>query len=298
MTLTVAALAPVTSSGQEPNEAFKSSSYTVAFYSSALKPRLLVFPIRGPVVSIPLPLKLYRVAYRADGTALYGGGDAPEGPNQSQLYKIEFNPVRATALAGSRGLSPSAGLAISAAADRVLLSGVYRHSGISECGLFELNLSEGRVRTIIGTSECSYASTWTSLSLSPDGRQAISIRKHRLEVIDLAAPSARPIGEGYIKAAWSPDGKWIAALENGAGWRTKLLDTSEFKIRKILGTTEVAWSPDSRYLLAVKPCGPDYGTIETVDIETGKQRTIPSSKCKVNQTTTGWVSSSITPKQF
>ena len=139
--------------------------------------------------------------------------------------------------------------------------------------------------------DCQYKSAWLSLSLSPDGRKAVGIHSGRLELIDLEHSSARLLGEGFAKAAWSPDGQWVAALENGGRSRTILLTTDGFTTRKILGTTEAERSPDSRYLLSVSArdhCGPDYGTLEYVEVATGKRSVIESSRCKVNQTTTGW----------
>jgi hypothetical protein len=100
-----------------------------------------------------------------------------------------------------------------------------------------------------------------------------------------------------VKAAWSPDGRWIAALQdNGSEMRTVLMDTSSFVERRILGESNVECPPDSRYLLAAKDdnhCAYNLGTLEAMDVETGKRTTIDSSRCKVTEVTTMWVSSDI-----
>ncbi len=123
--------------------------------------------------------------------------------------------------------------------------------------------------------------------------------QNRLELIDLVRRDTRSLGEGYVKASWSPDGRWIAALENGGKWRTVLIDAGDFTKKRTLVTTEVEWSPDSRYLLRVKPCPrADSGTIETLNVDSGEVVAIESSKCKVNQTTTGWLSNIVIPARW
>jgi WD40 repeat protein len=286
--------------GGGPQEALgPSSSYSAAFYSSPAGslPELVVFPMDRSAVRITLPLKLDGVAYSPDGSALYGSEQVWGAPKLSQLYRVALNPIQVSALPGSLGLSSGAGLTVSSGGDRVLVSGRDRHSASVDCGLFELSIPDGKLRRILKTADCDYRSTWHSLSFSPNGSQAVAILKADLFLIDLDDLTTRSLGDGFARATWSPDGKWIAAIENGGKWRTMLLDTKDFKIRKMLRPTEAQWSPDSRYLLAMRPdfCGPYFSTIVAVDIESGKGVTIKSSKCKVNQATIGWVRSDIVP---
>lgn len=161
------------------------------------------------------------------------------------------------------------------------------------CGVFELSVPSGNVRQILQQPDCDAASSWAYLSLSPDGERAVATHNHRLELIDLVHGTTKPFGDGLLMATWSPDGKWVAALENGGRERTVLMDASNFVRRRILGTSDLEWSPDSRYLLGWKKhdlCGPDLGTLQMIDIENGKVTAINSSRCRVNQATTGWLS--------
>ena len=137
------------------------------------------------------------------------------------------------------------------------------------------------------------------LSLSPDNERAVATHNGRVELIDIVHSTAEPLGDELFTAAWSPDGKWLAAVEKGEHGRTILMDARNLKRQRILPPSELDWSPDSHYLLGMKQhdrCGPYYGTLEAIDIETGVRTTIESSECQVNQATTGWVSSEISER--
>jgi len=123
----------------------------------------------------------------------------------------------------------------------------------------------------------------------------VAIHNRRLELVDLDHVTSKPLGDGLFMAAWSPDGKWLAALLETAGkHETVLMDASSLKRVRVLGDSDLEWSPDSRYLLGVDDhCGAYYGTLVMMDIETGSRTSIESSRCKINQDTIGWVSSDV-----
>ena len=288
-----------------------SQGYNAAFYSSGAafrnEQRITVFPLDEETFSIRLPFALGPFAFSADGKVLYGEAmgepqqrrSAPSPAPSPRLYKIVFNPTLVSPVEGSEGLRPIYSIAVSRHQDKIVISGINETS----CGIFELNLSQGKLKRVLDNPDCllpgseGYLAAWLTISLSPDGQKAVAIRKHRLELIDLTHATVRALGGGFVKAAWSPDGKWIAALQdNGSEMRTVLMDTSSFVERRILGESNVEWSPDSRYLLAAKDddhCAHNFGTLEAMDVETGKRTTIDSSRCKVNEVTTAWVSREI-----
>ncbi len=275
----------------------RSSMYSAAFYSSGVnlerRPELVVFPDRHAFFTIPLPFPLGYFAYSRDGKSIYSEDMQLDSKAavSSGLFRIEIEPMRVTLVAGSAGLTPLGGIAVTV--NTIVASGHYQHDGKKNCGIFELGLQNGIVRKALDNPDCGYMEAWHGLSLSPDGVRAVAVRKGRLELIDLTAGTARVLGEGFLKAAWSPDGLWIAALENGGRSKTMLLDTSTFMRRKVLRDSEVVWSPDSRSLLVVVRalrCGPDFGSLAKVDVASGSLTTIPNSNCKINQPTTGWVS--------
>jgi hypothetical protein len=146
--------------------------------------------------------------------------------------------------------------------------------------MFELTLASGSMRKVLDNPDCKYLSAWQSISLSPGGERVVAVRKGHLELVDLAAGTIRSLGDGFYKAAWSPNGLWIAALEYRGRYRTILIDTSSFERHRELPNSNVVWSPDSRYLLAGREsfgCNPEWGSIGMMDVESGKLSIIRSS---------------------
>jgi len=253
-------------------------------------PNLRVFPVGGLSFTLAVPFQLGNIAASPDGTVLYGSRFYdPSGPNTG-LYKIEFDPTRATRLNGSEGLTSVYGIA--ASSTKIVVSAGYLTNGlVSRCGLYELMLSSGDVHKILSNPDCNYVSSWYSIGLSPDSRKIVAVRKHRLELIDTETKAVQPLGDGYSYAAWSPDGRWIAALGDN-GNHTFLLDALTLTKRKTLPPSEVIWSPDSHAILASQVhshCPPDLGTLQLIDIETGKTSIIESSACQISMLVIGWI---------
>jgi len=217
--------------------------------------------------------------------------------DKHELYRIDLNPIRVSAVPAQASLKPIHSIAVSLREDRLLISGGYEKGGSRYCGVFEISLPSGNLRSVLETPDCKYLSAWLYLSLSPDGKQAVAVhgRSHSLDLIDTVHGEVKSIGVGFMKASWSPDGRWIAALEYRSKVRTVLFDARRLSPAKTLGESEVEWSPDSRYLLAVtgRGCSNESGTVQTLHIQSGARATVESSKCQVYQTTAGWVSSSI-----
>jgi Tol biopolymer transport system component len=120
------------------------------------------------------------------------------------------------------------------------------------------------------------------------------MRQKVLEIIDLTEGGVRPLSRDLEYPAWSPDGKWLVALDWKKG-HTVLMDAATLTPRRVLRMSDADWSPDSHYLLGVKPGFISYaGTFEATNVDTGKAVIIKS--CKVNRATTGWVSSKVSPE--
>jgi hypothetical protein len=274
-------------------------TYNAAFYDGSplgVSPELVVLGCDGRVSSIPLPLALGTAAFGPDGKSLYGTtAFNPVNPGKPGIFKTEFSPARVSLVAGSTELGV-ASLAITASNEKVVVSGNYRHQGKTERGIFELEIATQTVKALIpDDSPAGPRSGWRGLSLSPDGVEAAAVRNRRLEIVNLREGAIRSVKEGFAYGAWSPDGKWIAAIDRQQ--RTLLLDPSGLQETRDLGPTGgtvVAWSPDSRYLLLWKEdrCGvysESYGTLERVDLSTGKRSTVAGSACRIRQFTFGWV---------
>jgi WD40 repeat protein len=271
---------------QQPNVPYR---YSAAFVD--VRQQLNVFPFDGESYVVPLPIALINVTYSGDGSMLFGTGSPLGGSHLRGLIKVEFNPTRAESQAGTSELGIFSA-AFSAANNQIITSGKYE----GKCGIFRVDPELGQVRMIISNSTCDYAESWVRISLSPDGKRAIAYRRPRLEIINLEEGTAQSFGDS-IAGAWSPDGKWLALLESKAPNHTRLLDAKTLGETRVLGSSNVQWSPDSRYILGERVgfCLAYWATFVAIDIQTGKERTIASSRCKVNLNTTGWVDNSIRP---
>jgi WD40 repeat protein len=274
--------------------------YSAAFLSTNLAapdPKLTVFPFEGQAFSILLPIAVSHFAFTSDGKTMYGSrsrnlrSTTPPDPDAETLYKIEFNPIRASPVRGSAGMRPIYGVAVYPHGEKiVVVAGVRAKLG---CGIFEIDPFDGTVREVVFEISCQppdALSHWSYLNVSPDGKLAAAYRRHKLEIIDLANGTIRQLGERFMEAAWSPDGKWLAGLEAKWSGRTILMDPTTWKERRTLPQSQCQWSPDSRYILQ-----DNGGSLKAINVATGQASTIVSSKDKVSEVTTAWVSSDIRP---
>jgi hypothetical protein len=271
--------------------------YSAAYYRSGVPGRggqsVEVFPYAGDSFGIPLPLLLGRVAYSPKGDSLYGevGVNASAG---SRIVRVQFEPTRVTGVSGSAGIGELHSLAITSAGG-VVFSGSEDAGEGRSCGVFSIDPVTHVVHKILDDpgAGCRYASAWLRISVSPDGRRAVAVRAGELAVIDLVSGSSQRIGVGFQEGDWSPDGRWIAAVAAG-GQGDALFDAGTLARLRDLTVSGARWSPDSRFLLGLtsRGCGsmPYAGTLEMVELVSGKATELTSSKCRVNQPTIGWLS--------
>jgi hypothetical protein len=275
-----------------------SYGYSAAYLSTrnefADVQRLVVFPAEGEAFAVPLPLVVGYFAFTLDGKTMYGAvfnPRTPSDPGTERLCKIQFNPTRVTPVPGSAPLTQIYSVAVSQRQDKIVVAGGLR--GKLGCGIIELSLSDSSLREVIFDTNCKPAdvlSHWEYLNLSPDGKRATAYRSHKLEMIDLVRGTVQLLGERFMEAAWSPDGTWLAGLEAKWTGRTILMDPNTLKSRRTIRQSQCQWSPDSRYIL--QDVG---GTLKTIEAATGRRKTILSSKNKVAEVSTAWVSSEIRP---
>ncbi len=285
-----------TASGQEKSVPYP---YLPAKCSSDT---LTVFPQAGNPITIPLPSRLACTGFSPDGKSLYArealNMSAPNELLTASVVRIQFNPIRASPLPGSRGFGAYTNYAISMAEDKIVMPEYdpARHT----CGIREVSLHTGAIRHLLENAGCDERFTWHGLSLSSDGDNAIATRSGHLEIINLVHETAKPIGD-FESAAWSPDGRWIAAVR-GRG-KLVLIDLTNLSHRQLNHFCPLTpqWSPDSRYLLLWTyhsfRCGFSLdvetpATLQMLDLATGKKSTIRSSQCRI-QGVTGWVTSEI-----
>jgi WD40 repeat protein len=264
-------------------------AYSAAFVD--YRQQLQIFPFRGKAFAIPLGISV--LTYAPDGKSLYGQS---RDRFAKGLVKVTFNPSALMPIPYTDAFRVGS-IAVSQREETIVISGSYPGGGSSACGLFELDIRNGKVSEITQNSTCEYSLSWVRLSLSPNGTQLVAYRKPRLELINLVNGTVRPLIGDYIAGAWSPDGKWLAVLEGGGQHHTILLDSMNLKEKRSFGETNVDWSPDSRFLLGARSgsCSPYWSSLVAVDVQSGKETVIDSSRCKVNFNTIGWVSSGVRP---
>jgi WD40 repeat protein len=277
----------VLSSWHQYNAAFLSTGNAFADVQ-----KLIVFPIEGEAFSVSLPLVVAPFAFTGDGKTLYGAVNSLKTlAGTERLSRIQFNPTRTSPVAGSSRLTQVYSVAVSQHQDKlVVVAGLKEKLG---CGIIELSLLDGSLKEIVFDASCQPSdapSHWEYLNLSPDGKRATAYRRHMLEMIDLASGTIQRLGERFMEAAWSPDGNWLAALEASRTGRTILMDPNTLEARRSLPRSQCQWSPDSLYILQ------DHGgTLQAIEVATGRTKVIVSSKDKVAEVSTAWVSSEIRP---
>ncbi len=273
-------------------------AYVPSFISTTSAPgytQLVAFPPRGEPRKIPIRNSGPPFAYSPDGTALYGQctpyPSKGSEPLEIAFCKIDLKTGSTTPVPGSERLI-ALDVAVSPREDCILVSGLFEGER-NRPGLFQLTLANGNIRSVLVGDKPSVRPAWRHLSISADSTRALASYKGRLELVDLAQGKTESLANGLFAAAWSPDGEWLAAVEDGDQGRTILMDAKTLQRRRTLGASALGWSPDSHYLIGTKSCGPDFDTLETIDVGTGGRAIVESSRCQVNQATIGWVSKDV-----
>ena len=240
---------------------------------------LRVFPLSGKAFTIPVRT-LSGAVFSPDGRALYGActpyrdQEKDGDPIRIAICKVDLYTGATTTVPSTVQDLVRCGPKIALQIDRVPA----------------LTFPDGNPTFISLPAD---GQPWRDLSLSPDGERAVATHNRQLRLIDVVRGTAKPLVDEVFIAAWSPDGKWLAYVENRENGRTILMDAATLSPQHVLGNSELDWSPDSHYLLGMKRsdrCGfQEAGTLEAIDVPSGKRTTIESSKCQVDRATTGWV---------
>jgi hypothetical protein len=268
---------------------------------------ITVFPPAGKEFEIPLPLMPRWFAYGPSGRSVYATALRETGPSsfvvESPIAKVELAPVHASILQGLGAFYSIDRFAVSRGEDLVVFGGSKGYPA-GPCGVYEVDLPAGDTRAAIETSDCRAGSPWRVLSLSPEKTEALISANRGLALLDLAKGSITRIEGQLSGGSFSPDGRWIAALQLGdpkAPSKTVLIDRTNPASRLDLGgvnDAEVVWSPDSRFLLhaVYRPACPSQNplALETLDIQTGSRSLIKDSICNSGSSREiGWVRSDL-----
>ncbi len=270
---------------------------------------IAVFPPTGKEFKISLPLIPRWFAYAPSGRSVYETALKETGPrsftDEPGIFKIELDPVRVSTIAGLDAFGSIGPFAVSQDEDLVVSGGSKGNSyPANSCGVYEIRLPAGDIRAAIETSDCRAGSPWRVLSLSPEKTEALISANRSLALLELAKGSITKIEGQLSGGSFSPDGKWIAALQIGdpkAPSKTVLIDRTNLARRRDLGgidDSEVVWSPDSRYLLhaVYRPACPSQNplALETLEVQTGNRSLIRDSICNSGSSRQiGWIRSDI-----
>jgi hypothetical protein len=268
---------------------------------------IAVFPQAGNKFEISLPFIPRWFAYGPSGRSVYATVIIETGPMsaalQKGILKIELDPMRVSAIQGLDAFYEIGPFAVSQGEDLVVSGGAKGDYPAGSCGVYEIRLPAVEIRAAIETSDCQAGSPWRVLSLSPEKTEALISSNHSLALLDLAKGSIKKIEGQLSGGSFSPDGKWIAALQSDpkAPSKTVLIDRANLASRRDLGgvgDAEVVWSPDSRFLLhaVYRPACPSQNplALETLEVQTGNRALVKDSICNSGSSRqVGWVRSDI-----
>jgi hypothetical protein len=270
---------------------------------------IAVFPPAGKEFEISLPLIPQWFAYGPTGRSAYATALIETGArsftDERGMFKIELDPVRVSSIQGLDAFGSIGPFAVSQGEDLVVSGGSKGNNyPVKSCGVYEIRLPAGDISAAIETSDCRAGSPWRVLSVSPENTEALISANRSLALLDLAKGSITKIEGQLSGGSFSPDGKWIAALQLGdpkAPSKTVLIDRANLANRRDLGgveDAEVVWSPDSRFLLhaVYRPACPSQNplALETLEVQTGNRSLIKDSICNSGSSRQiGWVRSDI-----
>jgi hypothetical protein len=265
---------------------------------------IAVFPTGAKEFEISLPLLPRWFVFGPSGRSVYATAAVETRKGSSKfngVFKIELDHVNVTAIQGLDAFYSIDRFAVSQGEDLVVYGGDKSYPG-GPCGVYEIGLPVGNIRAAIETSDCRAGSPWRVLSLSPEKTEALISANRSLALLHLVKGSITKIEGQLSHASFSPDGKWISALQYEEGSSTTvLIGRKDLASRRDLGrasNNEMAWSPDSRFLLQTiyRPACPSDNPLamETVEIQTGNHVLIKDSICNCGSSgQIGWVRSDI-----
>jgi len=268
---------------------------------------IAVFPPAGKEFEILLPLTPRWFAYGPSGRSVYATALVDTGrgsiTTQPGILKIDLDPVRVSNIEGLDAFYSLGPFAVSQGEDLVVSGGSKGNYPAGSCGVYEIRLPAGDIRAAVETSDCRAGSPWRVLSLSPEKTEALISANRSLGVLDLAKGSITKVEGQLSKGSFSPDGRWIAAIQinNPNPPKIILIDRSDLTKRRDLGASEdseAVWSPDSKFLLhaVYRPACPSENplALETLEVQTGARSVIKESICNSGSSRQiGWVRSNI-----
>jgi hypothetical protein len=275
--------------GQDPSYPYRPVNY---FPTPPTQNELRIFQFDEKIFTLPISFKLGRVEIAANGKSFYSA--------QRGLVRIQLDTLQVSSVPGTTEFGYN-GFAVTPTENMIVISGQRQAGGQRSCGVFVLTLPDAQIRQVVN-SGCNYtdAGVWTDLSVSADGQRLAGLHNRRIELLDLSRGTAESLGNDFWLASFSPDGKWLAAMNDIKHPKLILFDAHGLTHQRSLGASDggLYWSPDSRYLLLLKDelrCGffSEFYSMETLDVQAFRRRIVKSSRCQISGGISGWVSKEI-----
>lgn len=261
---------------------------------------IVVFPLRGKSVQLTIPVPLGIAAISPDGLSLYGVEDL--GSGGGSLVRVDLGRRSVEPVKGGENFKAIFSLAVSNAT--LLVSGTLSGDTEPLCGLYASNRGSGIWERLAGTddSDC-IASWWSGLSVTSEGNFAAgTLRRGVVGVIDVRG---RRIARTWAAAflSWSPNGQWLVETAFSSAMDMALLDPTTYSVVRTLGSAGQVpplWSPDSSHLVLWRSsfsCGISAGytgSLDIIEVKSGRAKTIGSSECQVGAGNVLWVADSAT----
>ena len=112
---------------------------------------------------------------------------------------------------------------------------------------------------------------------SSDGRKVLFYDREALFLRSTDGSPPLRLGDGYLSARLSPDGKWVLAISPDGPWYPVLIPVGAGEVRRI-GTTEcdgVEWFPDGKRILCEISNPPGTFRLLAIELDSGRATEIP-----------------------
>ncbi len=116
--------------------------------------------------------------------------------------------------------------------------------------------------------------------LSSDGRKVLFYDRNALFLRATDGSPPLRLGEGYLGARLSPDGRWVLAISPDGPWYPVLVPVGAGEVRRI-GSTEcdaVEWFPDGKRVLCEISNPPGKFRLVAIELASGKAAEIPMAE--------------------
>ncbi len=206
------------------------------------------------------------------------------------IFALDLINKSVTILPGTEDVIPMSDVAIAGKGEALIFCGVKRGDYHKNAALYrvrllpvvvteQLNLESPikRPKSIGVSPDANVVDITEAGEFSKSGNKAVIIRR-----VYVQTGSVTPILQGFVESTWSPDGHFVVARRI-ADYKAVLFEAKSLHYQRELDADRFIWSPDSRFLIKGRYsllCRPDTASIGIIDVNSGAQQVIKSSRCR------------------